>query len=61
MGGVAKNTISPKSEFYHFLTSFWKLFYKQNLPKMALGFAMGRPEWPSGPILEVRKLTPQKV
>ena len=61
MGEVAKITISPKSEFDRFWTSFWKLFWNQNLPKMALGLAMGRPEWPSGPILGVRKLTPKKV
>ena len=60
MRGVAKITISPKSEFYHFLTKFWRSFWNQNLPKMALGLAMGRPEWPSGPILGVRKLTPKK-
>ena len=43
MGGVAKITISPKSEFYHFLSSFWGSFWNQHLSKMALGLAMGRP------------------
>ena len=43
MGGVAKITISPKSEFYHFLSPFRGSFWSQNLSKMALGLAMGRP------------------
>ena len=43
MWGVAKITISPKSEFYHFLSPFWGSFWNQNLSKMALGLAMGRP------------------
>ena len=51
MGGVAKMTISPKSEFYHCLSPFWRLFWSQNLSKMALGLAMCRPGSPSGPIL----------
>ena len=42
-GRVAKITISPKSEFYHFLSPFWGSFWSQNLSKMALGLAMGRP------------------
>ena len=32
----------------------------QNLPKMALGLAMGRPQWPSAPILGGPKTDPQK-
>ena len=60
MGGVAKITISPKSEFDPFLTSFWKLFWNQNLIKMALGLAMDRPEWPSGPIFGGPKTDPKK-
>ena len=43
MGGVSKITISPKSEFYHFLSPFWGSFWSQHLSKMALGLAMGRP------------------
>ena len=61
MGGVAKITISPKSEFYHFLIPFWRSFWNQNLPKMALGLAMGRPEWPSEAIFEGPKTDPKKV
>ena len=32
----------------------------QNLPKMALGLAMDRPEWPSGPIFGGPKTDPKK-
>ena len=42
------------------LAPFWKSFWDQHLLKMALGFAMGRPEWPSGPILGGPKTDPQK-
>ena len=58
MGGVAKITISPKLEFNHFLTPFGRSFCNQNLSKMALGLAMGRPEWPSGLILGGPKTDP---
>ena len=60
MRGVAKITISPKSEFYYFLTKFWRSFWNQNLPKMALGLAMGRPQWPSAPILGGPETDPKK-
>jgi len=43
LGGVAQITISPKSEFYYFLSPFWGSFWSQHLSKMALGLAMGRP------------------
>ena len=43
MGDVAKITFSPKSEFDHFLSPCWGSFWNQNLSKMALGLAMGRP------------------
>ena len=36
VGEVSKMTISPKSEFCHFLVPFWGSFWSQNLPKMAL-------------------------
>ena len=32
----------------------------QNLPKMALGLAMGRPQWPSAPILGGPETDPKK-
>ena len=41
--GVAKNTISPKSELYHFWAPFWGSSWSQNLSEMKLGLAMGRP------------------
>ena len=36
MGGVAKITISPKSEFYYFLSPFWGSFWNQNFLKWRL-------------------------
>ena len=37
-----------------------EVILEPNLPKMALGLAMGRPDWPSGPILGGPKTDPKK-